>query len=147
MNRARRGSDLPGRLWPKAGVLDFRGVSAIECQDGIKPSWPTNSVVRGRGPPARWILGVTWSNETVWVGLRRADYVPKPSWQNALGTEGLKRVVADIAYDADPGLRRSIIYNGGSAGSGGTGSIAPICWAVGVSDRRQRDQRGLQQRQ
>ncbi len=103
---------------------------ADECgNSGTTPSWPANSqyVVAVAGTTLD-ASTTTWASEIVWSGSggSPSTYEPMPSWQHTLGVAGTKRVVADVAFDADPNSGALVIVSGGIQQWGGTSLAAPI---------------------
>jgi PKD repeat protein len=96
------------------------------------PSWPAASqyVVAVAGTQID-ASTTTWASETVWTdsGGSASTFEPQPSWQTPFipaSTPTTKRVVADVAFDADPNSGSKIIVNGALAQYGGTSLAAPI---------------------
>ena len=91
------------------------------------PSWPAASqyVIAAAGTTLN-ASSTTWSSETVWSGSggSQSNFEPKPSWQTLWS--GVRRGVADIAFDGDPNSGAKIIVNGVLAQYGGTSLSAPI---------------------
>ena len=103
---------------------------ADECGNaGTTPSWPANSqyVVAVAGTLLD-ASATTWASEVVWTGSggSPSTYEPIPSWQHTLGIAGTKRVVADVAFDADPNSGALVVTNGVIQQWGGTSLAAPI---------------------
>jgi len=103
---------------------------ADECGNSTNtPSWPADSqyVVAAAGTRLTATTTV-WGAESIWKysGGSASTFEPMPSWQTAFGVSGTKRVVADIAFDADPNSGSIIVVNGSLAQYGGTSLSAPI---------------------
>lgn len=101
---------------------------ADECGDGgITPSYPASSPnVVAVGGTTLTTSGKTWSKETAWDGSGGSPSLvePKPDWQTA--ASGSKRVVPDVAFDADPNSGALVIVNGEEEQIGGTSLAAPL---------------------